>query len=456
MFIKNFSELAKTPERKIVLELVEEALQSIQPEEVFRSNVHRHKNILTISDQEFDLADFERVFILGFGKGSAGNSKLLEKLIIDRLTEGYVIDAESQKFEKIGFTKGTHPLPSETNYKFTQKVLEKLSDLNEKDLVLIVICGGGSAMFIHPHSIPLSQKIAIEKALLESGADITEMNIVRKHLSDVKGGGLAQILYPATVAALIYSDVPGNDLSTIASGPTILDKTTIEDAIHIIKKYNLAQELNLVRDAFVENPQDQKYFKNVHNIIVLSNQTALSAMLEKSLRLGWRAKIFSDRFQGEARIATRKLLDETEQGSILIVGGETTVKVTGKNGRGGRNQELVLAALHDIDKQTVICSFASDGWDNSHFAGAIGDFHTRETADKLQLDLQLYLNRNNSLEFFEKTEDGIETGRLASNVSDLMIVLVKSEALKAEKIIINPFLDRRETQSVLIQTKKLW
>ncbi|OGH19595.1 MAG: hypothetical protein A2868_02720 [Candidatus Levybacteria bacterium RIFCSPHIGHO2_01_FULL_40_15b] len=456
MFIKNFLELSKTPERKIVLELVEEALRSIQPEEVFRANVHRHRNILTISDQEFDLDNFERVFLLGFGKGSAGNSKLLEKLIIERLTEGYVIDTDPQEFEKIGFTKGTHPLPSETNYKFTQKVLEKLSNLNEKDLVLIVICGGGSAMLVHPHAISLAQKIAVGKTLLKSSANITEMNIVRKHLSDVKGGGLAQILFPATVATLIYSDVPGNDLSTIASGPTALDRTTIEDALYVIKKYKLEKEINLVKEAFVEKPQDPKFFERVHNIIVLSNQTALFAMYRKAVGLGWRAKIFSDRFQGEAKFAAEKLLDETEQGSILIAGGETTVKVKNKTGRGGRNQELVLSALEHLDRKTVICSFASDGWDNSHFAGAIGDFHTRKTADRLQLDPQLYLNRNNSLEFFEKTQDGIETGRLASNVSDLMIVLVKPDAVKAEKIIINPFLDRRETQSVFIQTKKLW
>ncbi len=453
-FIKNFRELATTPERKIVLELVGEGLRSIQPEEVFRTNISRHGNILTIVSQEFDLDSFERIFILGFGKGSAGNAKLLEDLILDKLTEGFVIDTEREQFEKIEFTKGTHPLPSETNYKFTQKVLEKLSNLNEQDLVLVVICGGGSAMLVHPHSISLSQKIAVGKALLKSGATIAETNTVRKHLSDVKGGGLAQILYSATVATLIYSDVPGNDLSTIASGPTVYDPTKVEDSLRIIKKYELDKQLNLSRDAFVENPQDQKFFKKVHNIIVLSNQTALFAMYRKAVELGWESKIFSDRLQGEARVVARKLLDKAEQGSILIVGGETTVKVIDQNGKGGRNQELVLAALQDINKQTVICSFDSDGWDNSHFAGAIGDFHTREKADKLQLDPQLYLNRNNSLEFFEKTEDGIETGRLASNVSDLMIVLVKPDAIKTEKIIISPFLNRREVQSIPMHYKK--
>src|SRR3989344_3750677 len=275
MFIKNFSEIAKTPERKIILELVEAALASIQPEEVFRTSVHRHGNILTIGDQEFDLDDFERVFILGFGKGSAENAKILENLISDKLTEGYVIDTsipERQaharpRLEKLEFTKGTHPLPSETNFKFTQKVLERLSNLSEKDLVLVVICGGGSAMFVHPHTISLEQK------------------------------------------------------------------------------------LNLTRDAFIENPHDKKYFENVRNIIVLSNDTALSAMQKGAKDLGYHAEIFSDRFESEARDAGKKLISETHLNSILLCGGETTVHVAKKSlrpreslaqreGRGGGNKKI--------------------------------------------------------------------------------------------------------------------
>ncbi|MBI4092039.1 MAG: DUF4147 domain-containing protein [Candidatus Levybacteria bacterium] len=425
MFIKNFDDLARTPERKIVLELVEAALASIQPEKVFEQNIRRHGSILTIVDQEFDLDNFERVFLLGFGKGSAGNSKLLEKLILDKLTEGYVIDTDVEQFEKIKFTKGTHPLPSETNYKFTQKVLERLSNLNEQDLVLIVICGGGSAMFVYPHAISLEQKIAVGKSLLKSGASITEMNIVRKHLSNVKGGGLAQILYPAKVAALIYSDVPGNDLSTIASGPTAYDPTTIEDAIRIIKKYNLEQELNLARDAFIENPHDKKYFENVHNMIVLSNDTALSAMKQKAERLGWQTNIFSDRFESEARKAGKKLISSTHHNSILLVGGETTVHVAKKSGRGGRNQEVVLGALEHVDRDITICSFASDGWDNTEHAGAISDYKTVEQAKALGIEPLKYLEKNNSFVFFKETRDGIITGRLPSNVSDLMIILRK-------------------------------
>lgn len=430
-FIKNFRELAKTPERKVVLELVEAALASIQPEQVFRENIHRNGNILTIAEQEFDLNKFERVFLLGFGKGSAGNSELLGKLIKDKLTEGYVIDTDvPDSFARPGlarleFTKGTHPLPSEANFEFTQKVLEKLSGLTEHDLVLIVVCGGGSAMLVHPHAISLEQKINAGKALLKSGANITEMNIVRKHLSDVKGGGLAQILYPATVATLIYSDVPGNDLSTIASGPTVMDKTTIEDALHVIKKYELENELELSHDAFVEKPHDKKYFERVHNIIVLSNQTALAAMQERAIELKWHTKIFSDRFESEAKLAGKKLISATHPHSILLAGGETTVRAVKNGGKGGRNQELILAALQHVGREITICSFDSDGWDNTENAGAIGDHMTLEKTKSLGIEPETFLKTNNSLDFFTKIDDAIITGRLPSNVSDLIIVLRK-------------------------------
>ncbi len=436
MFIKNFRELAKTPERKIVLQLVEAALESIQPEEIFRTNVRRHRDILSICEEEFDLDNFERIFILGFGKGAAKNSLILENMIMDRSTEGYVIDTTGENFKKIEGTIGTHPLPSEANFKFTQKVLEKLSNLSEKDLVFVVICGGGSAMLVHPHAISLEQKIEVGRALLKSGANIAEMNTVRKHLSDVKGGGLAQIIYPATVVSLIYSDVPGNDLSVIASGPTVSDPTTIDDALEVIKKYKLTEDLSLSKDAFIEKSNDKKYFEKVHNIIVLSNQTALSAMQGKAGEIGFHAQIFSDRFESEAKEAGRKLISATHPRSILLVGGETTVHVTKKSrrpggplprreGRGGRNQELVLAALPYVGRETTIASFDSDGWDNTKHAGAIGDYKTLQRVAELNINAAGFLETNSSLDFFTKTSDAIITGRLPSNVSDLMIVLRK-------------------------------
>lgn len=425
MLIKNFDALNKTPQRKICLDLIEAALSSIQPQNIIQKNFSLKENVLTIQDKIIDLKQFERVFLLGFGKGSAGLSKNIENILGNLLTEGYVIDLEPEQFSKIEFTLGNHPLPSENNLSFTKKTIEKLSNLTVKDLVIIVIAGGGSALFESPYKIDVEKLIEVNKSLLLCGATITEMNIVRKHLSMVKGGGLIKPLYPAVIVSVIVSDVPGNDLSVIASGPTVKDETTKKEALEILKKYNLFEKLKLTEDDFIETPKEDRYFENTTNILMLSNQTALNAMKEKAKELGFDAKIISDKFQAEAKIAGKELIDKTASNQILLAGGETTVKVLNKTGLGGRNQELVLAALEHLDENTTIASFDSDGWDNTEFAGAIGDLDTIRKAKELAIDPKDFLENNDSFSFFQKTEDGIITGRLPSNVSDLIIILKK-------------------------------
>ncbi|MCL6096840.1 MAG: DUF4147 domain-containing protein [Patescibacteria group bacterium] len=420
--IKNFKSLSITSQREIVLKVIEAGLEAIQPKKVLRKSFLVQGSSLTVKDKEFNLKDYNRIFLVGFGKGSAGISKIIENTLQDFLTEGYVIDNVPQKFSKINFTLGSHPLPSAENIGFTENVLSKLKNLTDKDLVLVVICGGGSAMFEAPFKIDLQALVKISKLLLRSGATISEMNVIRKHLSKVKGGQFAKHLYPATVASLIFSDVPGNELSTIASGPTVLDKTTLSDALEIIKKYDIQKNIEVSPDFFTELPKDEKYFKNVHNSIIISNKTALSAMQGKAKLLGFETDLYSDRLQGDAKLMGQTLIRVAKENRILLAGGETTVKVTGK-GKGGRNQTLVLAALPFVDEKTVIASLDSDGVDFFHFAGAIGDLQTVRKAQKLKLDRQKYLSDDNSYEFFQKTGDGILTDKLESNVSDLMVVL---------------------------------
>ncbi len=422
--IKNFESLNKTPERKICLDLVEAALSSIQPQNIIAKNFSLNGSILTIQDKAIDLTRFDRIFLLGFGKGSAGLSKNIENILGNLLTEGYVIDLVSEQFSKIQLTIGTHPLPSENNLSFTKKVIERLGSLTEKDLVMIVITGGGSVLFENPYRVDLEKLIEINKSLLFSGATITEMNIVRKHLSQVKGGGLIKPLFPAVIVSVIASDVPGNDLSVIASGPTVKDGTTKEDALQVLKKYNLLDKLGLSPDDFLETPKEDRYFKNALNILLLSNQTALLAMKDKAIELGFDAKILTDKLQANAKTAGKELIDQTSSG-ILLAGGETTVKVLNKGGQGGRNQEVVLAALPCINDNITIVSFDTDGWDNSPFAGAIGDSLTVQKAKEMNISPEIFSQENNSFLFFEKTGDGIITDRLPSNVSDLMIVLKK-------------------------------
>ncbi len=424
VFIKNASELGTTPQRQAVLSLIETAYESIQPQNAMENNFKIEGNTLSIMDKSYNLTDYDRVFLVGFGKGSAGISKIIEEKLGDKLTEGHVIDASPATFSKIHFTKGSHPVPSILNIAFTQALLKRLAtlQLTEKDLVLVVICGGGSAMLVAPYHIPIEKQIEVGKALLKSGANITEMNVVRQHLSEVKGGGLAKALFPTRVASLIFSDVPGNNLTYIASGPTAKVPTKIEDAKAILEKYNLTEELALSDNAFTDNPQDDKYFENVSNIIVLSNDTALEAMQKKAQELGITASIYSNKFEGNASDAGGALLQETKPNSIILAGGETTVHVKGAGGKGGRNQEVVLGALPTLPENTIICSFATDGWDNTEYAGAIGDAATKTKAQELSLNIPNFIDSHDSFNFWQQVNDGIDTGRLPSNVSDLFIV----------------------------------
>ncbi len=247
------------------------------------------------------------------------------------------------------------------------------------------------------------------------------MNTIRKHLDSVKGGGLAKALHPAYTVSLIFSDVPGNDLSFIASGPTVEDKTTVEDAKKLIEQYTLQESLPFLEAALIETPKEAEVFSTVHNAIILSNNTALDAMKDKALQFRLNVKTYSDRVQGFADEVALKLLSETKPQTLLLAAGETTVKVTGK-GIGGRNQELVLHALTHLDG-AIISSIDSDGWDNTAHAGALGDEQTLKKARERGISPEEYGKENNSFVFFETVGDGVITDRLASNVSDMMIVL---------------------------------
>lgn len=422
--IKNYPELASSDTRKVVLNLVEIGLASLQIDAALAKNFNLQGDSLQIVDKTYDLKNYDKIHLIAFGKGSAKVSRIIEEILKDKLTKGYAIDASEERFEKIDFTLGTHPLPSAQNLDFTKKVVDGMQGLTERDLVLVVICGGGSVMFDQPYSVDLNKLIEINQALLESGANIFEVNTIRKHLSKTKGGGLAKILHPAKVVSLIFSDVPGNDLSFIASGPTVKDETTVQMALDIYNQKNL-QNLNLTEADFTETPKEDTFFSNVDNLLVLSNLTALNVMKAEAEKWGIKAEIFSDKFQSDSLLAGKFLIDNTPPGSILLVGGETTVKVNNKEGKGGRNQALVLSSLKLLDSKTTIVSIDSDGWDNTPAAGAIGDLETLAKAKQMDVSPQEYLDNDNSFLFFNSIEDAIITDRLPTNVADIMLVYKK-------------------------------
>jgi len=469
MLIKNFKVLALNKERRIALEIVEAGLSALDYEKIDFEKYLNYPNekpnkLPESSDRIFGqnsgkaFGQYSGIYLLGFGKGSAKISDILRKKV--KFKEIYVIDVDFPKSlrevrtspREIYF-KGTHPLPSRKNFLFTKKIIERFQGkLTKDDLVIVLVCGGGSAMLVYPN-IPLKKYIQVNQELLKSGANIYEMNTIRKHLDLVKGGGLLKILYPAKVISFIFSDVPGNDLSFIASGPTVKDKTKIADALKIIRKYKL---ISVKKEDLIETPKEEKYFKNVKNILALSNLTALKAMKEKAESLGLKAKILTDNLKGDVKDVAKFLFQEIKKSKekILIAGGETTVKVKGK-GKGGRNQELVLWFLkymlpelndrinypnNQPNKNEIfgkhsgkilgqhsgnnflIISLNSDGWDNTEFAGAIGDKITLEKSEKLKLDIDKFLENNDSFHFFKKTKDGIITGRLPINVADLIVL----------------------------------
>ena len=415
-YIKNIKELSKNGKRDIVLSLIEEALRSIDPNNVLNESIKCSNGILTVQNQEFNLSKYKKIYLLGIGKGSSYLSNLINSKLGGILNKGFVIDLTKENSKNIETTIGTHPLPSATNFEFSRKIISEFGNLSSEDLVISIICGGGSSLFEYS-SISLEDKIKVESELIHSGADIYEMNTLRKHLSLVKGGNFAKICYPATVLNLVFSDVLGNDLSFIASGPLVYDETTREDAIKVVEKYSIDIDVTCIK----ETPKDRSIFVRVKNFLILTNMTPLNAMRKKAESMGIKVSILSDRVKGTARDLGCTLINKCSEEEILLAGGETTVVVKGK-GMGGRNQEVVAGAFSCISDGVIITSFGTDGWDNYLLAGAIADIGSVEKAKELSLDVKESLDNNNTLPFFQRIKDGIDTGKLPSNVSDLMIV----------------------------------
>lgn len=427
MIIKNFQSLAITDERKILLELLEVGLKAIDYKTELKKIGLDSGKIITDS-YEYFLDDFKRIYIIGFGKGSSFIAYEIFKNLKEKyqINGCFVIDFKYEEFEDKNFVffEGTHPLLSENNFKATKYILDYLTreKLTEDDLVIVVICGGGSSMFVFPAKISLEEKIDLTKKLLTCGANIEKINIVRKHLSLVKGGGLAGFLYPARVISFIVSDVPGDDISFVASGPTCFDSTTKQDALDILKYY----KIELDEDKLIETPKDPKIFAKVDNFLFLNNQKVLNAILKKAKEMNLKAKICESSVNCSTEKLTNRIFEDLKESyDLFIYGGETTVQVK-KPGKGGRNQDLVLRVLEKMDsKELTILAFNTDGWDNTEFGGAIGDRNTIKKAQELNFPISEAIEENKSFEFFQKTGDGILTGRLPINVSDVILVLKK-------------------------------
>lgn len=443
--IKNFERLATTDMRLMALGIAEVGLQAVDSAAVIKNSVQLQKDALVVKNKKFALKNAGRIFVVGIGKCAVDAGLALEEVLGDRLTKGIIltpanaIDIKNKKLEitcppkprrrrgnsKLEILTGTHPLPTSKNIVATGKIIKLLRKLGKKDLVIFFISGGGSTLLCQPVSGNCLEEKKIINRLIRAGANIQEINTLRKHLSLARGGYLAKYVYPARGIALIFSDVPGNDIQFVSSGPTVKDRTTVEEAQKILVKYNVLQTCGLKKCGLLETPKEEKYFRNVANVLLVSNKIALEAMAKKARALGLGVEICTDCLRGEARKTGPKIIADLRRRTAktaLLYGGETTVAVLG-GGRGGRNQELALSALPLVGPKEILISVASDGRDNTEYAGAICDRITNVRAQQLRLKPEKFLAENDSYEFFKKTGDYLITGITGSNVSDLIIAI---------------------------------
>ena len=412
--------------RAAALRIAEAGLQAIDTEVVVRRSISYQNGTLQILDKKFSIIPNGKLIVIGVGKCALEAAHALESILGERITSGVVIDIHTGTLAKIQTCCGTHPFPTEANIEATSSIISLLKDLTERDFVLFVISGGGSTLLCQPKNFTCDDERVLLRHLFETGATIEEINTVRKHISLARGGYLAQYAYPARSASLIFSDVLGDDMEFIASGPTVRDVTTTADAQAVLKKYDPSGNFRAIADNLIETPKDEKYFVNVVNFLAVNNVTALNAMQGEAEKLGFAPKIATSMLHGEARevgsSVARDLHDAVAR-SVLLYGGETTVTIVNPKGAGGRNQELVLGALKDIKDGELVVSFDSDGLDNSSFGGALCDIMTRQAAKKKNLVPDVFLKENRSHDFFEAVGDYLMMGDTGSNVSDLVIAI---------------------------------
>jgi glycerate-2-kinase len=436
--------------RNDACDIFESALNSVDPKQAVYNALKLEKNVLLFEKGYIDLNAINQIFVIGGGKAGGMMSLAIEELLGDHITSGIVNVLEGTSHEMfpnhITLNEASHPIPSQSGINGVKMMLELTTGLKENDLIITLISGGGSALMPLPaHGIKLEDIQEITNKLLKAGANINELNSVRKHLSSFKGGQLARHCYPAQVLSLILSDVINDPLDTIASGPTVPDDSSYENAFQVLENYGIYKkapkqvkqriEKGLI-GAIPENPKkDDPIFERVYNILIANNLKAAQAAKRKAEELSYNSKILSTSIEGEARQVATQITEIINEISLdnypqkkplaFILGGETTVTVKG-SGIGGRNQELVLAALLDLSCNTcLLATLGTDGIDGpTAAAGALVDGASLNRAKNLFLDPDQYLENNDSYNFFYKIKDNIITGPTGTNVNDLILLLV--------------------------------
>lgn len=424
-------------------------LSAADPVDAIRRHVRLDQKSFNIAGRRYDLSEYDALYVVGAGKASARMAQAVEEIFAANLGRGVVNVkyGHSAPLKIVKVNEAGHPLPDEAGVQGTREIIDLLENAGARDLVLFLVSGGGSALLPCPaDGLSLQDKQRTTQVLLECGATIQEINAVRKHISKVKGGRLARLAHPATLISLILSDVIGDSLDSIASGPTVPDSSTFDDCLRIVERYAIGQKipqaamLFLERGARGQNEETPKAgdaaFEKVHNVIVGSNRLAMVAAREKAKELGYHSLILSSFVQGETKevagvhaAIAKEILgtgNPVPRPACVISGGETTVTIRGK-GLGGRNQEFVLAAAIGIAglESVVALSGGTDGTDGpTDAAGAIADSATLQRARERKLDAEGYLRDNDSYHFFQPLDDLLMTGPTFTNVMDLRLILV--------------------------------
>jgi glycerate-2-kinase len=435
--------------RELALKSLEAAIKAVDPKAIIKSKIRLKGYVLQVNGYTFDLKKFKNIYVVGGGKASGSMAEALEEVLGDKITNGLVNIPKGSKHRTkiVRLHEASHPIPDESGVEGTRKMLDIAENAGENDLVICLISGGGSSLMPMPRGeITIADKRRITEDLLKCGATINEINTVRKHISEFKGGWLAKKAYPATILNLILSDVLGDPLDFIASGPTVPDSTTFSDAIKVLKKYGLwdkaPESIKKVltdgeKGLIPETPKaDDEAFKKVFNVVIGNNRAASMAACETLKSEGLNTLLLTSLLEGEARHVGTVLAslahevlasgNPIKKPAGMVAGGETTVTVTGK-GKGGRNQEIALAAslkIRGLDG-VVIASLSTDGVDGpTDAAGALVDGKTIARAEAFGLRAEEFLADNNSYGFFSQLGDLILTGPTGTNVNDVSVIIV--------------------------------
>ncbi|MEF8782870.1 MAG: DUF4147 domain-containing protein [Haloarculaceae archaeon] len=432
--------LATTPARDLAIECIETGIEAAHPRRVVRESVSLDGDRLTIEDDTYDLGDHEEILVVGGGKATGTVATVLADILGDRLTGGAIVTDEPMTLPGIETFEGGHPVPNEEGIEGAERVLELAESAGEETLVLAAITGGGSALMTAPaEGIGLADVRTVTDAMLDAGMAIHDINAVRKHLSAIKGGNLARAVAPATVATLVFSDVVGNDLSVIASGPTAPDDSTYADALAALDRHDVgvpdAVRSRLESGAAGDVPEtpdgSDPAFEGVRTHVLADGMTALAAAREVAAEAGHETLVLSSRLRGESREAAKVhagIAEEchatgapVEPPAVLLSGGELTVTVRG-DGSGGPSTEFALASALELDgANTTVAAVDTDGIDgHADVAGGIVDSDTIEDPTAARGALE----NSDAATYLRERGAAILTGPTGTNVNDLRVVVL--------------------------------